>query len=87
MLCVAADVSARVVEVDDGFSDGVFAAVSGSWVHVTHSAGTDAHHRPRMFMLVPHLPSRQRRWWAAHFEQLACPRVHVLVLNLRVPSQ
>ena len=55
---MAADVSARVVEVDDGSSHRVFAAVSGPRVLGTHSAGTDAHHRPRMFMLClicPHV--------------------------------
>ena len=41
-----------------GAPDGVFAAVSGSWVHVTHSAGTNAHHQPHMFMMClicPHV--------------------------------
>ena len=60
-LGAAAGVSATVVEVDDGFSHGVFAAGSGPRVLGTHGAGTDAHHRPRIFMLCLICPHRQRR--------------------------
>ena len=86
-VCVAAGVSARVVEVDDGSSHRVFAAGSGPRVLGTHGAGTDAHHLPRIFMLCLICPHRQRRCRAGHFEHLACPRAHVLVLNFHVPSQ
>ena len=41
---MAAEVSATVVEVDNGSSDGVFAAVSGPRVHGTHGARTCATH-------------------------------------------
>ena len=49
-LDVAAEVSATVVEVDDGSLDGVFAAVSGPRVHGTHGARKCAHLRPRICM-------------------------------------
>ncbi len=49
-LDVAAEVSATVVEVDDGSLDGVFAAVSGPRVHVTHGARKCAHLRPLICM-------------------------------------
>ena len=57
-LGAAADVSAAVVEVDDGFLHGVFAAVSGPWTHGTHGAAADAHIRPRICMLLPACPQR-----------------------------
>ena len=50
---VAAEVSATVVEVDDGLSDGIFAAGSGPRVHGTHGARTAAHLRPRICMQLP----------------------------------
>ena len=52
-LDVAAEVSATVVEVDDGSSDGVFAAVSGPRVLGTHGARKCAHLRPRICMQLP----------------------------------
>ena len=45
--------SAAVVEVDDGFLHGAFAAVSGPRMHGTHGAAADAHLRPRICMLLP----------------------------------
>ena len=52
-LDVAAEASATVVEVDDGSSGGVFAAVSGPRVHGTHGARKCAHLRPRICMQLP----------------------------------
>ena len=86
-LRVAADVSATVAEVDGSCSHGNFAAGSGPRVHGMHSAREYAHHRPRICMLCLICPHRQRRCRAGHFEHLACPRAHVLVLNFHVPSQ
>ena len=53
VLRAAADVSATVVEVNYGFADGVFAAVSGPRVHGTHGARKCAHLRPRICMQLP----------------------------------
>ena len=49
MLCVAADVSARVVEVDDGSSHRVFAAGSGPRVHAGRTARANARICDRAF--------------------------------------
>ena len=48
-LDVAAEVSATVVEVDDGSSDGVFAAVSGPRVHTGRMARANARICDRAF--------------------------------------